>query len=120
MTSGKKHSTQVNLAELVQRVLLKKGLSLPVTEEEVAAAEDDLAKDNVKLPSSLSEPPDFLSPPRGIRARIASQVREPTDFEQEMARAAREGGQITPELEEKMRRDRIAAESGSDCDNGKE
>jgi len=115
MTSGKKqHAAQVNLGDLVQRAFLKKGLCLPVTEEEVAAAEQELGKAPVRLPASLAEPPDFLSPPRPLKPRFPSYVREPTELEDEMARAAREGGEITPDLEEKMRRDRLDAESKSD------
>jgi hypothetical protein len=114
MTSGKKQAAQVNLGDLVHRALVKKGLCLPVTEGEVAAAEQDLAKHPMKLPASLAELPDFLSPSRPLRPRFAGFVREPTELEDEMARAAREGGEITPDLEEKMRRDRLEAESKSD------
>lgn len=114
MTSGKKQAAQVNLGDLVQRALRKKWLCLPVTEEDVAVAEQELAKHPVTLPASLAEPPDFLSPPRPVKPRFASYVREPTELEDEMARAAREGREITPDLEEKMRRDRLEAESKSD------
>ncbi len=114
MTAGKKHGRHVNLGELVQSALLKKGLRLPVTEEEVAAAEEELAKNDVKLPAELAETPDLLSPPPPVRPRSLTHIGEPPDLEQEMARAAREGGQITPETEEKMRLDRLAAESESD------
>ena len=114
MPSGKKHATHVNLGDLVQSALLKKGLRLPVSEEEVAAAEDEVAKGDVRLPPSVADPPDFLTPPRPLKPRFARHAREPTELEEEMARAAREGGEITPDIEEKMRRDRLEAEAESD------
>lgn len=111
MASGKKKSAmQISLGDLLYAALLKKGLRLPFTADEVAAAERDLAEHGVTLPSSLAEPPDFHSPPRPIKLVADKSLGRPADLEEDMARAAREGGEITEDVEEKMKQDRLAAE----------
>lgn len=52
----------VNLIPILAEVAREKKLLLPVTEEEIAAAEVEVADQKVDLPPRLQEPPRFLEP----------------------------------------------------------
>jgi hypothetical protein len=91
----------------------------PRDEAAVAAAEQEQTGRVVSLP------PEFSSPQAAwMRARTGADrpraapaaLRFPpsADVEAGLARAAREGGRLSPEIEEAMRRDRDAAEDEFD------
>jgi len=90
-------------------------LLLPETDEEIIAVEHELQSEGgIKVPAGLLEPLDFASAPRfSIRKKSA-----PADaaVEEELARAARSGGDIPRHIEEQMARDREAAEKKGDDD----
>ena len=76
-----------------------------------------------ELPRSAVQLPDLLLDPAGVFDLSSDQQHQQSpmalfpsspDAEATMARAAREGGVISPQIEERMRRDREAAEDEFD------
>jgi hypothetical protein len=112
MTSDKaKPFRHPSLGAILQRALVLKQQCLPETEDEVAAFEKVLSVSPVVLPTRLQDPYDFLvprAPPRSPGVRTNAPARE---LEEDLARAAREGGETTPEVEARMKQDRLRAES---------
>ncbi len=105
--------TDAQVECLLYDALRLSGELLPTTEEEIAQLEGHYDS-SVSLPDSLKDArPIFrrqLSPaspqPTTCPVTVDGAIRE------NLARAAREGGQISPEVEERMRLDREAAERG--------
>jgi len=100
---------QIQFEQDLYRALRLEGLLLPETEGEVRAAEaDDLCE----------APPLALRDPRTVLKRVRSKPHQTSsagpaaspEIEDNLARAAREGGKIPPEVEREMQRDREAAE----------
>lgn len=91
------------------------GLGMPRTVEEVAAAEKELEKERITLPCSLLDSQAVLTRRPSRVLPIRPHQNEGDDAaRQNLARAAREGGDIPPEIEERMRRDRKKAEGDRD------
>jgi len=83
------------------------GWILPQTPDEVSMAEADLAGDPVRLPPGLTDPYSVLErPSQGIRVGGQPEVVPNGGVEQNLAQAAREGGEIPPEVHEQMQKDR--------------
>ncbi len=95
----------------VFEALWQEGWVLPETEEEVRRAEADLESVPVVLPPELSSPCNALKR-MGQPSRFKSLASpgEDNQIESDLARAAREGGTIPPDVEQKMRKDRQEAE----------
>lgn len=91
------------------------GWAIPENEEEVKRAEAELAQEPVDVP-------DALRNADAVWNRVGHQEagRQPSAFAcnrvvlENLARAAREGGALTPEVEAQMRRDREQAEKSHD------
>lgn len=89
---------------------------IPQTPENVQAAEKELEASRVDLPSGLADPYRVLDQPsRRIRFRNPFEVDQDPGLEENLAQAARDGGEISPEVKQQMQRDREAAEKD---DNG--
>jgi len=84
----------------------------PQCEDDVHAAEAELDLAAVRLPAALADPPAGRAGRPGGSERVGPPLRFPADpdIDATLARAAREGGQVPPEIEQIMRRDREAAE----------
>ena len=109
MTTKKR---SVGLSRLLAETSRSKKFLLPETEEEIAAAEAEVACLEIDLPQRLLNPLAFTNAEGSFRlgaVRSAAAGDQPT--EDGLARAAREGGKITAEVDEQMRRDRDAAEA---------
>jgi len=104
----------------VQAALRSLGWTAPQCEEDVLAAESELATQRLPLPEKLQDPKAVFDGATEHGETPPSVLRFPgdPDIDATLARAAREGGHITPEIEEVMRRDREAAER--EMDNGEE
>jgi hypothetical protein len=100
-----------SLTRLVSDALKARKLTLPETEDEIAAAEAEIADQKEPLPPALQNPWGFLD--ANARLKLRAPESPPTDeeVERELARAARAGGTLTEEVLERMRRDRAAAEA---------
>ena len=92
------------------------GWLLPDGEQAVALAEAALAGRAVPLPPGLMRPPDPSGESLTEVGLAVRPLRGPMadDIGANLARAAREGGAIGPEIEEQMRQDRLAAEREAD------
>ena len=104
------------LAGEIDEAMAALGWRVPATEEEVARAEAAAAP--VAMPAGMADPEAAFT-----RARQESPPRVvafpgDADVDAAMARAAREGGRLTPEVRETMRRDRQAAQKKMDDDHG--
>ena len=116
MKRAQKRKKDEEIGGDVRATLAAMGWILPLSEAEVARAERELAEQGVMLPEGL----------RDVKAVFEREEREgevvvrplPSSgspyLGATLARAAREGGEITPEVEERMRRDREAAEREAD------
>lgn len=83
----------------------------PETEDAVIRAEAHLAGEKVTIPTSFERPRDLLRRSGKIRIIRHSERSEQNEAREDLARAAREGGKISPEIEERMKADRDHAES---------
>ena len=96
------------LCDAVHEAICRLGWAVPTDEAAVAAAEEWQATADAALPDA-ARVPDFAAPdPQPVRA---IRLWESSPMDVPLARAAREGGHLSPEVEEAMRRDREAAEA---------
>ena len=100
------------LSAAVHQALSQKGWLVPADEAAVAEAEGRLRAEPVPVP------PELTGDPRGLLSSAPASVKpcklrvwQPDSTETTLARAAREGGVLSAEIEEAMRRDREAAEA---------
>lgn len=98
-----------NLGPELAAALRALGLGVPHTVEEVAAAEAWLKKHGVALPASLLDLDGVFSGTKKKTLKLVPRDGESATF-QNLARAAREGGEIPREVEERMKEDRERAE----------
>ncbi len=105
---------------LLYEYYVRTGRIIPQTPEDVARAETEDEGKPVALPAKLRNPDLFGqapydTAPHALRAPITA----PSASVQNLARAAREGGTISPKTEEKMERDRAEAERIAKQKDGK-
>lgn len=94
---------------IVQRVLSATGRIVPRTVEEVADAEAQIDEENIILPDGLSKPP--TGPPPNDDAEVEPFRGKPqTVASENLARAARCGNEIPPEILRRMKADRLNEE----------
>ena len=101
------------LAGDVHQAMRSLGWTVPQCEDDVQQAETELSASAAPLPESLSDAATVFNcceAASGL-ANIAPQcfLSDP-EIEDNLARAARQGGEIPPGIEDRMRRDRRAAE----------
>jgi len=96
------------------------GWIAPQCDEDVRRAEQEAGARPVELPEALQDARAVLRGDRSADEPRARTLPLPGDpgIDSTLARAAREGGHVPPEIEEAMRRDRQAAER--DADHGGE
>lgn len=103
--------TKVNVEQHAYEAMRLLGWIIPTTEDDVERAEAMLTTEKIDLPQQLKDPYQLLE---SLDSDCPSFDPEPVaadvDVEENLARAAREGGTILPEIEQRMRRDRQAAE----------
>jgi hypothetical protein len=93
----------------VYEAFLARGWIIPQTEADVSKAEAQMADEECEeLPSELRDPYAVLRRASESQTKVVSL--HPVEEATPMARAAREGKDIPPEVEEQMRQDREAAE----------
>jgi len=109
-----------DLEREVDEAMTSLGWKVPQTEDEVLRAEAELAENPAPLPDELTDPEQVFDRAPGQVETGAEPLLFPTDqdIEADLARAARDGGPIPPEIEEVLRRDREAAER--EFDDGEE
>ena len=94
---------------LVYEALCREGKFVPQSPEEVAAAEAAIDEPVVELPASLRDPLSILK----SKSQTRSVLRPPSPIDvsavENMSCAARNGGEISPEVEKVMDEDEEAA-----------
>jgi hypothetical protein len=90
------------------------GWALPQDDEAVHQAEQDMG--DVALPEALRDPQAVLERPDAAPRPATLLFRQQSDIDAGLARAAREAGHLTPEIEQRMRRDREEAERETEAD----
>lgn len=100
--------------QLVLRALEQDGSLIPSTPDGVARAEPELPNKDAELPASLATFDDALQLASEKRLMNCAPLQMPTGMEENLARAAREGGEVPPQVEAQMRADRAAAEDHAD------
>ena len=84
----------------------------PETEEAVKRAEARLAGEKITVPTSFEHPRDLLRRSGKIRIiRRSDRNSQSDEAREDLARAARQGGTMSPEIEERMKADRDRAEN---------
>ncbi len=102
----------------VFRTHVEKGHIIPETESEVRLAEERMEKKSQPLPEALRDGQTILARIKN-KTKTASEKVVPmppshyAEAGEELARAARKGAEIPPEIEEKMRRNRAKADAAS-------
>jgi redox-regulated HSP33 family molecular chaperone len=123
MGKSKKNKTSEegsNLEQLVHEALLRNGWVIPQTVEEVIRVQDEFPEKSEQLPNALKDPYTVLKRSTE-RAKSVSALSLPDQESQDvMARAARLGGEISSEIEERMKRDRQAAEEEDKANDRKD
>ncbi len=101
-----------NLDALIYRAMIEMKWIEPIDENTLQKDEQDfqaaLQSGQIRLPKRLESPDEILAK---FRARKTSTSPSDQTIGEQMARAAREGGTIPPDVEEQMRRDRKEAEA---------
>ncbi|MBN1674214.1 MAG: hypothetical protein JXR37_24405 [Kiritimatiellae bacterium] len=101
-----------NIDGVIRAALQSAAWAVPQCEEEVAHAEERLSGKALPLPPALNEPASAWArggrPARGVEPKL--ELPASPDVDRTLARAARERGCVSPEIEATMRRDREAAE----------
>ena len=100
----------------VREALSLLGWVAPQGEAEVARAEEELAEHPVRVPEELRDAAAVFGREDDGGEVILGPLPSSASayLDATLARAAREGGEITAEIEERMRRDREAAEREAD------
>ena len=95
------------IGAIVEAAMRSKGWLLPTTEEAVAELEAELLSEPVEPPESLKSPESvFEEISKPLLRRARQSVTRTTPSAKNLALAAREGGEIPPEVRELMKRDR--------------
>lgn len=108
---------------VMHRLLRKLAKLIPETAEDVACAEEVLGHDSVALPDVLLDASAVFEgslPSLPSRLARSFEPRVDPDVLGGFAAAAREGGAISPEVEEKMRRDWDSAREHQSKENSEE
>jgi hypothetical protein len=105
-------ASEERLEGLVHEAMLHLGWVLPMTPEDVARVEEEL-DESAELPHELRDPYTIFDAPRPPQVACPSPPAN-DDVVECLARVAREGKGISPEVEERMRQDRERAEQKAD------
>ena len=110
------HKGSENLEGKVQRAMTSLGWTVPECEEDVRRAEAELPAGATTLPEPLGDAAAvFEGKADGSMTNVSTTAFGPdAQVEEDLARAARRCGRIPPEIEQRMRRDREAAEGASE------
>jgi len=99
------------LEQQVYEAFLARGWIIPQTEGDVSMTEAKIeAEDNVELPNQLRDPDTVLRRGLGARSKVLALAPVFEETRDLLARAAREGRDISPDIEERMRHDREMAD----------
>lgn len=84
---------------------------VPCTPKEVADLESDFELAEVELPDEIAVPDLAWDRSTNLSLAVPGEISARSSTEDNLARAAREGAEISPEVEERMKNDREEAEN---------
>jgi len=97
------------------RALARDGLLIPETAAEIRRAEEILSEANVELPKYLIDADEVFERLGGpLQVGGAATPATSGEAQENLARAARDGGEVPRDVEQLMRQDREQAEKGTD------
>ena len=100
-----------DLERKIYATLRSKGLIIPITAQEVLDAEAMMKGNMIELPEELRDPEVILNRSKQkLSIKFSPLSSSNKEMEENLARAAREDGNISPEIEERMKKDREVAE----------
>jgi len=106
------------LEQQVYEAFLARGWIIPQTEGDVSRAEVEMAsEEDQELPAELNDPYAVLKRASQARPKVVALNPTVNDTPELLARAAREGKDIPPDIEELMRNDREVAERKAENDH---
>jgi hypothetical protein len=109
-----------DIERAIKEALVKRGDIIPCTPEEVAFVEKEVVKCIDPIPHVLKDP--FAVLERGRRraaeGKFVKAWSDPPASVEDLARAAREGGKISEDVEERMKRAREQADREVDDGDG--
>lgn len=104
-----------DLHAALREAMLDLGWIPPTTEQEFAELEAQLEAAPPELPPELTAIKDPTEAPRFSQEAVPTIIPFPqTEVQQNLARAACRGGQISPDIQARMRQDRTEAEGKTD------
>ena len=89
------------------------GYVFPSTQDELDALEKELAKSKLQFPKHLEDPFEVMRRAEAGTLKTMGDYRDPS-IEENLARAAREGGEIPDDVNERMKKDRHSAEESAE------
>lgn len=111
MNNQERDRSEIEARRLIQEAIRKLGWNIPESAEDVERLEAELADRSIDLPPHLSDPTALLDRERStIPFSRPGSTESPTDTEENLAQAARFGGEIPDDVKTKMEQDRDAAE----------
>ena len=96
--------------DAIHEAIRQAGWAIPTDEESVAAAEARMENNMPELPERLNSPEFPSVTKKSPMTGKVIPLWDPSTLSAPMARAAREGGSVSPEIEKIMKRDREMAE----------
>src|SRR2546430_16829117 len=106
------------LEQQVYEAFLARGWIIPQTEGDVSKTEAEIAmEDHQDLPFELRDPYTVLRRALDARPKVLALTPVVGETPELLARAAREGKDIPPDIEERMRHDREMAERKAENDH---
>ena len=118
MSKRKKYSAtsdQVdNVLGIIEQALRSTGCLLPENEDDVRRSESRIDIEKVSLPNLLRDPVATLARGKyvlknGLSSDLSPENSTPNKIQQDLRRAARNGGSISDEIQARMQKDRAAA-----------
>lgn len=117
MTGPNDNDRGTDFDDDVYDAMRRAGFVYPDTPEEVEKVERELAENPVLLPDQLADVSrvfDVISRPSATNAKDTIRLPENPEIRIGLARAAREGQELSEDLIQRMRQDRKAAEGNED------
>jgi hypothetical protein len=109
MNKPEEHSSSKDIEIAFYNALKKYGYLFPETPEELECLKIRLSNKNIEIPQELDNPMEIIK--RGyIELKDSFDIENNNIVEENLAQAAREGKEITPEVQSEMDKDREAAE----------
>ena len=116
-----KQAVSESFEQQVFRTLVEQGHIIPETEAEVCAAEARMKAKGDAFPEEQRDAQRMLARIKGRKKSSAKKVvpmpqSQFAEAGEELARAARKGAEISPEIEEKLRKNRAKADAAIKLD----